>query len=138
MPIPTYSIPRTRAPVIAQPVPIAISAQDAAPSFREKTCRTIASPRRQLKRAPKMSAATSKPCKRGVIGMSKTTCAMIAGIRDRVQANTTPNPTAYMKSPAIMPALYALGIWYWVCSKVKRQAVPRIAGPSPQSSANRR
>jgi len=34
-------------------------------------------------------------------------CAIIDGISDRVQANTTPNPMAIMRRLAIMPALCA-------------------------------
>jgi hypothetical protein len=89
----------------------------------EKTCLTTAVPFRPPSTAPIMNVVRITPCQSGVIGKLMMAWATIDGKRDRVQANTTPNPIAITNKLAIMAMLYGLGIKYWACAKVNRQAV---------------
>jgi hypothetical protein len=75
----------------------------------EKTCLTTAVPFRPPSTAPIMNVVRITPCQSGVIGKLMMAWATIDGKRDRVQANTTPNPIAITNKLAIMALLYGLG-----------------------------
>jgi hypothetical protein len=91
--------------MIAQAAPAKASITHAAALAFEKTCLNVAIPRGQETNTPIMNATRSAACQTGVITTLMMACAMIDGISDRVQANTTPNPTAKVRRLTTMPTL---------------------------------